>query len=61
LGTGLATARRAQLGAVVAAREVEERWRRRGERGGWRRCGGGVCAVRAVGKKEESRVGGLRI
>ena len=61
MGTGLATARRAQLGAVVAAREVEERWWRRGERGGWRRCGGGLRAVRAVGKKEESRVGGLGI
>jgi hypothetical protein len=61
LGTGLAAARRARLGAVVAAREVEERWRRRGERDGWRRRGGGVRAVRAVGEKEESRVGGLGI
>jgi hypothetical protein len=61
LGTGLAAARRARLGAVVAAREVEERWQRRGKRGGWRRRGGGVRAVRVVGEKEESRVGGLGI
>jgi hypothetical protein len=61
LGTGLAEARRARLGVVAAAREVEERWRRRDERGGWRRRGGGVCAVCAVGEKEESRVGGLGI
>jgi hypothetical protein len=55
LGTGLAAARRARLGTVVAAHEVEERWRRRGERGG------GVRAVRAVGEKEESCVGGSGI
>jgi anti-sigma factor RsiW len=61
LGTGLAATRRAWLGEVVAAREVEERWRRRGERGGWRRRSGGVRAVRAVGEKEESHVGGLGI
>jgi hypothetical protein len=56
LGTGLAAARRVSLGAVVAAREVEERWRRHGEGGGWRRRGGRVRVVRAVGEKEESRV-----
>jgi hypothetical protein len=60
LGMGLAATRRARLGAVAAAREVEERWRRRSERGGWRRRGG-VRVVRAVGEKEESRVGGLGI
>jgi hypothetical protein len=58
-GRGWARVWRWLDGAVVAAREVEEPWRRRGERSGWRRRGGGVRAARAVDEKEESRVGGL--